>query len=75
MTGVPNEGSNDKRWSIENGIESWYQRPEEKPRIRMKSSRAFQILQSGPKENRIEKKSLFESRAPTLFRPITKLLV
>ena len=52
----------------EMGIESWYLRPEEKPRIKMKSSRALHFFKSSPKENRIEKKSLFEKRAPSVLQ-------
>ena len=49
----------------EMGIESWYLRPKEKPENKdeIKDS-APDFLKSDPEENRIEKKSLFEKRAP-----------
>jgi len=51
----------------EMGIESWYLRPEEKLQNKdeIKQS-ATHFFKSDPKENRIEKKSLFEKRAPSV---------
>ena len=53
----------------EMGIESWYLRPEEKLQNKdeIKQS-ATHFFKSDPKENRIEKKSLFEKRAPSVLQ-------
>ncbi len=52
----------------EMGIESWYLRPEGKlhNKDEIKQS-ATHFFKSDPKENRIEKKSLFEKRAPSVL--------
>ena len=53
----------------EMGIESWYLRPKEKPEHRDEIKRsAPDFLKSVPEENRIEKKSLFEKRAPSVVQ-------
>ena len=53
----------------EMGIESWYLRPEEKLQNRDEIKQSVpDFIKSGPKENRIEKKSLFEKRAPSVLQ-------
>ena len=53
----------------EMGIESWYLRPKEKPENKDEIKRsAPDFLKSVPEENRIEKKSLFEKRAPSVVQ-------
>ena len=53
----------------EMGIESWYLRPQEKPKNKdvIKQS-ATDFFKADPKENNIEKKSLFEKRAPSVVQ-------
>ena len=51
----------------EMGIESWYLRPEEKLQSKDEIKQSVpDFFKSDPKENRIEKKSLFEKRAPSV---------
>ena len=53
----------------EMGIESWYLRPKEKPENKDEIKRsAVDFLKSDPEENRVEKKSLFEKRAPSVVQ-------
>ena len=53
----------------EMGIESWYLRPKEKAENKDEIKRsALDFLKSGPEENRVEKKSLFEKRAPSVVQ-------
>lgn len=53
----------------EMGIESWYLRPKEKPENEEEVIQsAPDFLKSDPEENRIEKKSLFEKRAPSVVQ-------
>jgi len=53
----------------EMGIESWYLRPKEKPENEEEVIQsAPDFLKSDPEENRIEKKSLFEKRAPSVVK-------
>ena len=53
----------------EMGIESWYLRPEEKLQNKDEIKQSVpDFFKSDPKENRIEKKSLFEKRAPSVVQ-------
>ena len=53
----------------EMGIESWYLRPKERPENKDEIKRsALDFLKSVPEENRFEKKSLFEKRAPSVVQ-------
>ena len=53
----------------EMGIESWYLRPKEKPGNKDEIEHsAAHFFKSDPKENRIEKKSLFEKRVPSVLQ-------
>ncbi len=53
----------------EMGIESWYLRPKEKPENKDEIKRsALDLLKSDPEENHVEKKSLFEKRAPSVVQ-------
>ena len=53
----------------EMGIESWYLRPKEKPENEEEVIQsAPDFLKSDPEENRVEKKSLFEKRAPRVVQ-------
>ena len=53
----------------EMGIESWYLRPKEKPEDKDEiKQNASDFIKSDPEENRIEKKSLFERRAPSVVQ-------
>ena len=76
VTGVPNEGSNDKDGLLrEMGIESWYLRPEEKLQNKDEIKQSVpDFFKSDPKKITLKRNLCLRNERPALVRPIMRLL-